>query len=253
MLSGKPRERRMYGCKLSPPDPRDHRFSAPHVVALPDFVDLRPHCSPVEDQRDANSCVANAVVGALEYMDRRAGGRAIDYSRLFVYWYARDLRGWQDQDEGCYIRDAIKVVAGRGVCPESLWPYNLQRVMVEPEAVCGAAAHRHLLERYARAKTLQDIQAALAMGYPVVGGFPVFEALESPEVAKSGLLPAPRPEDHILGYHAMMIAGYDAAAKQLIVRNSWGPEWGLNGYVKFPFAYAERGLIEDVWVIQARA
>lgn len=38
---------------------------------LPEKVDLRSYCSPVEDQKQSNSCAANAVAGAYEYLNTR--------------------------------------------------------------------------------------------------------------------------------------------------------------------------------------
>ncbi len=35
-------------------------------TGVPDRIDLRGSCSPVEDQEDIGSCAANAVVGAME-------------------------------------------------------------------------------------------------------------------------------------------------------------------------------------------
>ena len=39
---------------------------------LPASVDLRPWCSPVEDQGMLGSCTANAGVGIIEYYERKA-------------------------------------------------------------------------------------------------------------------------------------------------------------------------------------
>jgi hypothetical protein len=41
--------------------------------------------------------------------------------------------------------------------------------------------------------------------------------------------------DHVsplLGYHAVVIMGYDSAQQYWIVKNSWGSDWGDNGYFK---------------------
>src|SRR5215470_13038938 len=67
-------------------------LSAP--AALPTFTDLRPWCSPVEDQLDLGSCTANAGVGVLEYFERRAFNRYTNASRLFLYKVTRDFLRW---------------------------------------------------------------------------------------------------------------------------------------------------------------
>ncbi|MCX7950030.1 MAG: hypothetical protein N2509_07945, partial [Treponemataceae bacterium] len=52
---------------------------------LPSSVDLRQWCSPVEDQGALGSCTAHAGVGLVEYYERRAFGRHLDASMLFLY------------------------------------------------------------------------------------------------------------------------------------------------------------------------
>lgn len=52
---------------------------------IPDKVDLKEWCSTVEDQGKIGSCTANAGVGMLEYYERKAFGKHIDASRLFLY------------------------------------------------------------------------------------------------------------------------------------------------------------------------
>ena len=67
--------------------------SAPGTQAK---VHLRPYMSPVEDQRNSNSCAANAVAGSYEYLATRAAirdGEDSSYvgniSRLFIYHVGR--------------------------------------------------------------------------------------------------------------------------------------------------------------------
>ena len=43
--------------------------------AIPVKADLRPWCSPIEDQGSLGSCTANAGVGMYEYFERRAFGK----------------------------------------------------------------------------------------------------------------------------------------------------------------------------------
>ena len=58
-------------------------------VSLPTKKDLRKWCSPVEDQESIGSCTANAAVGLVEYFERRAHGKHIDASRLFLHKVTR--------------------------------------------------------------------------------------------------------------------------------------------------------------------
>ena len=60
------------------------------LPAIPASVDLRPWCSPVENQGSLGSCTANAGAGLLEYYERRAFGNFLDASRLFLYKATRN-------------------------------------------------------------------------------------------------------------------------------------------------------------------
>ena len=59
-------------------------YMGPGKVSIPTLMDLRGWCPPVENQGPLGSCTANAGVGLLEYYERRAFGKHIDASRLFL-------------------------------------------------------------------------------------------------------------------------------------------------------------------------
>jgi C1A family cysteine protease len=75
-----------YGWVPDVPDQRDYLLSAVLRVPakLPPLVDLRPLCSKVEDQGQLGSCTANALAGALEFLERKDKVSFEDFSRLFI-------------------------------------------------------------------------------------------------------------------------------------------------------------------------
>ena len=82
----------IYGWKPDTFDGRDKmlKFSSSPISleSLPKKVDLRDHCSTVENQFSLGSCTANAAVGALEYLEiknGKVGPEFENFSRLFVY------------------------------------------------------------------------------------------------------------------------------------------------------------------------
>jgi len=243
---------RVYGWKRDLPDPRDRKYAAQRrLVALPISVDLRPYCSPVEEQGSVGSCTGQAFAGVLEYLDRRNDGAHADVSRLFIYYNERKLENATGEDAGAYIRDGIKALKEWGACDEYLWPYDERRWSVEPSSTAYMDAMKRRIKTYARVTSLYDLKAALAEGLPVVFGFMVYESFDSGEVGKTGSMSMPEAGEELRGGHAVLAVGYDDATRTLIVRNSWGETWGDKGYFYMPYAYADDPVLsDDFWTVK---
>jgi C1A family cysteine protease len=215
-----------YGWVPDLPDARDQVYSAPHVAAtkLPPSVDLTPTMPAVYDQGQLGSCTANALGAAFEF--DRTKQKLADFmpSRLFNCYNERVIEDSVSTDSGAQIRDGVKTLAKQGVCPESEWPYTLDRFDDKPPASCFTHAKKSTVTSYQRvAQTLSQLKGCLAAGFPIVIGFTVYDSFESDEVARTGVVPMPDLEnEHILGGHAVLVVGYDEASQRFRLRNSWG-------------------------------
>ncbi|MEQ8557429.1 MAG: C1 family peptidase [Henriciella sp.] len=220
------------GCLPDEPGQSFPTLEKTGAIERPAKVDLRSYCSPVEDQRKVGSCVANAVVGALEYHQVRRGERVRDLSRLFVYYNARKLADKEIHDTGSSRRKALASVLGWGVCPEAMWPYQHAMVNEPPTKDCYTAAERFRGVEFAELEHGDAVKDALASGLPVVFGMAVPRLLMGIEGRKGRMRPPAggRWEDARSG-HAMLIVGYDDRENAFLVRNSWGTDWGEEGHV----------------------
>ena len=244
-----------YGWIRDLPDHRDFMYSAPPEVAgaLPPHVDLRAGFAAPYNQGELGSCTANAVSGALQFLEAKEGQHPpVMPSRLFIYYNERALEGSVSFDSGAQIRDGIKVVVKEGYCPESEWPYDTSRFTEKPPESCYGDALRERVSKYLRLS--QDevpLLSCLASGYPFVFGFSVFSGFESPEVATTGVANLPSRDEQFVGGHAVVACGYALAERRFLVRNSWGAEWGDGGYFTMPFEYLTNpGLAADFWTIR---
>jgi C1A family cysteine protease len=241
-----------YGWVPDLPDHRDFMYSTVLRIPakLPKSVDLRPLCSDVEDQGNLGSCTANALVGALEFMEKKDKVPFVDFSRLFIYYNERVIEHSVKSDSGAMIRDGIKTLAKQGVCSEKKWPYIISKFTVKPSAACYKEALKYQIISYHRIMTLDEMRACLAEKFPFVFGFTVYESFESQEVAQTGIVNMPNSGERQVGGHAVLAVGYDDSKKRFIVRNSWGEEWGMKGYFTIPYDYvADRNLSDDFWTI----
>ena len=264
-----PRQQRIarYGWKPDLPDHRDFNYAVPHAIAaaLPANVDLRPGCPKVVyDQGQIGSCTANAIAGAIEFEQIKQKLPEFTPSRLFIYYNERVMEGTSPSvDSGAQIRDGIKSVATRGACKETTWPYSDVNKNPAPCPACpyakkpSAAAYseaaKYKVKVYQRLNSGQQssLKGCLASGYPFIFGFTVYESFESAQVAKTGTVPMPGPNEHVVGGHAVLAVGYDDSTSRFIVRNSWGPSWGMKGYFTIPYLYLTNSqLADDFWTIQ---
>jgi len=275
-------ERQRYGMGWIPdyPDFRDYTEETFEVKSLlgetsgrkssklPSTVDLREWCSPVEDQGALGSCTAHAGVGIIEYYERKSFGRHIEASRLYLYKVTRNLMKMKG-DTGAYLRKTMGAMVLFGVPPEEYWPYSDdgKKFDQEPPAFCYAFAQNYQAIKYFRhdpprtkpEEVLNRVKTYLSKGHPAMFGFTVYNSIEQAE--KSGQIPFPSPKERIEGGHAIVAVGYDDKMKiknkygkietmgALLIRNSWGKEWGEGGYGWLPYEYVLRGLAEDFWSI----
>ena len=241
---------RNYGWVPDIPDGRDYLYSAIRpIIRLPDKVDLRQNCSGIEQQGNLGSCTAQAIAGNLEFLDKKADGSYTDVSRLFIYYNERALMGTIDYDSGASLRDGIKTLKNDGACHEETWPYVVSKFDVKPPKRCYKEGKLHLISSYHRLYNTPEMLTCLAEGYPFVFGFAVYDGFESDKVKRTGIVNMPGRREVQIGGHAVLAVGYDRAAKRFLVRNSWGIDWGMEGYFTMPFKYLE-ALAEDFWTIR---
>jgi len=168
---------------------------------LPATCDFRSWCSPVEDQGKLGSCTAQAGVGMVEYFERRAFGRHVEASRLFLYKVTRNLLHWTG-DTGAFLRTAMGALVLFGVPPEEYWPYETEGFDKEPPAFCYAFAQNYQAIQYYRldppgvshAELLTQIRTKLAAGLPSMFGFSVYSSIDQGRQNGENPIPGNRRE-----------------------------------------------------------
>ena len=224
-------------------------------VETPDSVDLRPGFkNKIEDQLQTSSCTANACVSNLEYLIAQLHKNDPDFrypelSRLFAYWEARKADGLNTIDRGSSIRSCVDRLRTVGICEEALFPFDSQNILSPPPSYCYDEANHHKVLKAERLTTLDDMLECLAKGFPFVFGFQTYSGSMAAARA-TGVMPMPSGTRS--GGHAVLAVGYDKATQRFIIRNSWGPWWGTNGYFTIPFEYVTNSnLSSDLWTMQA--
>jgi len=242
-----------FGWVKDTPDPRDLKFKIEMPHALPASVDLRPTMPAVYNQGNIGSCVGNGVAAAFQFEQIKQKKKDFIPSRLFIYFGARKIEGTENEDAGCMVRDGVKVTVDSGVCPETMWQYIESKFKDKPTDNCFKEALNNQVLKYLRISphNLYEVKHCLSDGYPIIFGFSVYESFMSAETAKTGIAKMPQPNEQSIGGHCAVICGYSDEKQALLVRNSWGDQWGLKGYFWLPYGYVTTdGLSNDYWTIR---
>jgi len=186
----------------------------------------------------------------VEFLDKKDNKTLTMFSRLFLYYNTRAIEGTVNFDSGAYIRDTVKSFVKTGCCPETVWPYIINKFKKKPNQQSYNQAKPHMATVYSRINGLANMKACLASGYPFVYGFNVYESFLSQQVANTGIVPMPAPGESLMGGHAGLAVGYDDVSQRFTIQNSWGTGWGQNGFYTIPYAYlSNTNLASDFWVI----
>ncbi len=207
------------------PDPKSRTALDWRNYAGTNFV------SPVLNQGRCGSCVAFAVIGALETqmnIARHTPGSPWAYSsqHLFTCGGGTCEQGWRPGD-------ALTFLQSKGVPDEACFPY-LSGAKGENMACahsCADSEKRTLkIADYTTPTWLfgskDAVKNALQRG-PVVTTMMVYDDFF---FYKSGIYT--HTTGDMAGGHAVMIVGFSDAERVWIIRNSWGEDWGDKGYAK---------------------
>jgi len=235
-------------------NPQYEDFSHMHMAAVsttgpaqPTTVDLRAKLPPVWDQGNIGSCTAFALCGCFSKCDK-----SFDASKLFLYYNERYLDSLQGDnapgiDDGSTISQGVSALRKYGVCSTSKWPYVTSLVSTKPSqaAYTEGLLHQALTVSNIR-QDLTQLKGCLQAGFPFAVGIVVFSSF-FPDA--QGVIPMPKLDtDSVLGGHALCVVGYDDVKQCFLVRNSWGPTWGINGHCYIPYTYIlDLTLATDTW------
>jgi C1A family cysteine protease len=166
------------------------------------------------------------------------------------------LLGWT-ADTGAILRTTMKAMVLFGMPLEDRWPYRISTFDDEPDSFLYAHASNHQALQYLRlgpAGSKGDevpglLKVALAAGHAVMFGFSVCSSLDW-----EADIPLPAASDSLEGGHAGLAVGDDndrqcrnAPPGPLLIRSSWGTDWGEDRYAWLPYTYVLAGLATDLW------
>ena len=195
---------------------------------VPDSVDWRTlgAVTPVKDQGQCGSCWTFSATGALEGAWAVAKGSLVSLSEQQLV----DCAGLRYGNMGCnggLMDGAFGYVEDHGLCLESDYVYTAKDGTCVADHCTAAVSIQDCMD------VQVDNQAALKRA---VAKGPVSVAIEADSRAfqsyQSGVLTDVKCGTDL--NHGVLVVGYgtDKGVDYWTVKNSWGADWGENGYIR---------------------
>ncbi|TYP80218.1 papain like protease [Maritimibacter alkaliphilus HTCC2654] len=190
-------------------------------------VDLRAKFGPVRDQGARPTCLAFAASDA--HAALRSGWDPL--SCEFAFYHAQNRTG-RSPYKGAFLDDMLAALRDTGQPSESGWPY-IPRLPTDLRHYHPPSSVGSLFGRESQ-KTSHEVDRvcdALDSNVPAIVLSVLTRSFFNPpsdgvidQITGDEVFPTPR--------HAVIAVGYGKAATKrvILVRNSWGPTWGLSGY-----------------------
>lgn len=212
----------------------------PHDIAV-DTVDIRDRFSSIRSQGRIGSCTAFATSSMFEYILNCHDSSSLHIlSPRFLYYNVCEKNSdGTPIDAGSSYYKIMNSLGVSGICEETLCPYE-ENFANPPSSEAFADGINRLVTKAMNVNVNpRDIKSALADGYPVGISLRLFDSFKANSM---GFIFRPTDEEiksGDKGWHAMVICGFSEKHKVYIVRNSWGEDFGDNGYCYIPFSYIE--------------
>ena len=200
---------------------------SPNLVAAPPTLDLRPYLLPIKDQGENGDCVAFSVACTKEYQEYVVNDILTPLSEWFIYTNA-NVDNPMSCDIGLDIPQGFDIIKNIGVPPEMYFPTPKKcpkdmPVLVTQNAIDNAKKYK--IHSYNEINSINELKTALANFGPCPIGFPVYNTTST--------FWEKRKNDILQGGHCVSVVGY--TDDSFIIRNSWGSNWGKDGYSFWPF------------------
>lgn len=247
------------------------------VEGLPKIVDLKADTTPVKNQGSRGTCTFFSTMALVEAAIKKDLKKEVNLSEEFLNYSAKS-RGVFPRNEGSVVSSNLYSIKNSGLLLERDWSY--QPSWFGPKLPCEG----HKAEEYSSPlecfshnapdeetakkvipasglnftyvykdtteiiKFLAEKQRPLTMSVTVnFKGWPDSGDVYHNEELRQECLVTPTP----CGGHSILITGYDLDKKVFFFKNSWGKQWGNEGFGTITFDTVDNYVTDSLYYATA--
>jgi hypothetical protein len=255
VMKEKQKFKRILNCLPSKEVERDWQFENFAEAGLIDTTreppaskDLREAWWTIGDQEDTGSCVGWAAADGIlrwHFVKAKRLSKNELISPRFIWMASKETDEFITtpttfiEEAGTSIKQALEIGKKYGCVLNSLLPFNSGKLFSGKQGEFFAIANTRRIDSYIPLRNLSEWKSWLAFEGPILTRLDVDSNWSKLSNDRTGNLDnyqqPPRPAGH-----AATIVGY--TPERFIVRNSWGTDWGDQG-----FAYASLGYAQEAF------
>ena len=232
-------EFKQYSKGLKPTTKPKNYNTVGYSVDVPESFDWRDKgaVSSVKDQGQCGSCWAESTVGALEGAAFLNGSPLVNMSVQELVDCSHD---GNDGCEGGLMDNAFKwVETNGGLCLDEDYPYTAR------DGDCSMKCkNRFPISSYV--DLVEGDEASLLPALVSVGPLAIAVDANSFQTYSGGILPGKDCGSQL--DHGVLLIGYgiDNGVKYWTIKNSWGADWGENGFIRIERGVDACGISQQV-------
>jgi C1A family cysteine protease len=203
-------------------------------------VDLRPDLLDVHDQGRRRTCLAIASTIAHEHHIGQRQPLSVEY----LFYQTVALSAAADPDQGSSMEEAALALSREGQPVSTAWPYQPAQAYGADWSPPPFNSEAYKVVMTPGTMSFDEIAVSLSAGRTVVIGLFITDAFIRCDA--SGII-ADASTDPERSGHAVLAVGRGSdlsGGDFLLVRNSWGTGWGMQGHAWMSRKYASRQVRE---------